>query len=171
MFAYPCEIVTQALYIALSVFVLLNKRALPNIIIVLWTTSNIIILPEATVVCLCPAVAEALAEWQKLKEDGKLEGEEEEEEEDIYAEARMADVRSWFIRVCVCVCRSCEDVRVRWVLQVEGGGNEEGEGMEGVETGESIMSNISVPSQQEVYISLTFLPSLYILSCVIVCVI
>ena len=53
--------------------------------------------------CLCPAVAEALAEWQKLKEDGKLEGEEE-EEEDIYAEARMADVRSWFIRVCVCVC-------------------------------------------------------------------
>ena len=59
---------------------------------------------------------------------------------------------------------------MRWVLQVEGGGNEEGEGMEGVETGESIMSNISVPSQQEVYISLTFLPSLYILSCVIVCV-
>ena len=37
------------------------------------------------------AIAESVAEWQKLKEEGKL-GTEEEEEEDIYAEARMADV-------------------------------------------------------------------------------
>ena len=33
-----------------------------------------------------------MREWQSLKEQGKLEGEEEEEEEDIYAEARMLDV-------------------------------------------------------------------------------
>ena len=39
------------------------------------------------------AIAEAVEEWQKLKEQGKLEGEGEgEEEEDIYAEARMVDV-------------------------------------------------------------------------------
>ena len=36
-------------------------------------------------------MAEAVAEWQKLKEEGKL-GAEAEEEEDIYAEARMEDV-------------------------------------------------------------------------------
>ena len=38
------------------------------------------------------AIAEAVEEWQKLKEQGKLEGEGEGEEEDIYAEARMVDV-------------------------------------------------------------------------------
>ena len=44
---------------------------------------------------IATAIAEAVAEWQKLKEEGKL-GMEEEEEEDIYAEARMADVsKSW----------------------------------------------------------------------------
>lgn len=32
-----------------------------------------------------------MAEWQKLKEEGKLEGIAE-DEEDIYAEARMVDV-------------------------------------------------------------------------------
>lgn len=37
------------------------------------------------------AIAEAVEEWQKLKEEGKLEGQVE-EEEDIYAEARMVDV-------------------------------------------------------------------------------
>ena len=37
------------------------------------------------------AVAEAVKEWQSLKEQGKLEGDDE-EEEDIYAEARMIDV-------------------------------------------------------------------------------
>jgi pre-mRNA-splicing factor ISY1 len=70
------------------------------------------------------AIAEAVAEWQKLKEEGKL-GMEEEEEEDIYAEARMADQAA-----------------------AEGSGEEEG--MEGIDTGESIMSHINVPSQQEV---------------------
>ena len=43
-------------------------------------------------VIVSTAIAEAVAEWQKLKEDGKLEGGVEEEEEDIYAEARMVDV-------------------------------------------------------------------------------
>ena len=33
-----------------------------------------------------------MREWEALREQGKLEGEEEEEEEDIYAEARMIDV-------------------------------------------------------------------------------
>lgn len=42
-------------------------------------------------VSVVAAIAEAVAEWQKLKEEGKL-GAVEEEEEDIYAEARMADV-------------------------------------------------------------------------------
>ena len=45
------------------------------------------------IVCVCVlyiATAEAVAEWQKLKEEGKLGA--EEEEEDIYAEARMVDV-------------------------------------------------------------------------------
>ena len=37
-------------------------------------------------------MAEAVREWEALREQGKLEGEEEEEEEDIYAEARMIDV-------------------------------------------------------------------------------
>ena len=41
--------------------------------------------------CCSTGIAEAVAEWQKLKEEGKLEGVEE-EEEDIYAEARMVDV-------------------------------------------------------------------------------
>ena len=41
-----------------------------------------------------------MAEWQKLKEEGKLEGGVEEEEEDIYAEARMVDVS-------VCLVLSC----------------------------------------------------------------
>ena len=41
---------------------------------------------------LSAAIAESVREWQSLKEQGKLEGEEEEEEEDIYAEARMLDV-------------------------------------------------------------------------------
>ena len=40
---------------------------------------------------IATAIAEAVEEWQELKEEGKL-GAEEEEEEDIYAEARMADV-------------------------------------------------------------------------------
>ena len=44
------------------------------------------------------AIAEAVEEWQKLKEQGKLEGEGE-EEEDIYAEARMVDVSVEFITV------------------------------------------------------------------------
>ena len=45
-----------------------------------------------------------MAEWQKLKEEGKLEGEEEDEEEDIYADARMVDVSHIFdTKLPVCI--------------------------------------------------------------------
>ena len=50
------------------------------------------------------AIAEAVAEWQKLKEEGKLEGGEEEEEEDIYAEARMVDVSVHLLLSCLFSC-------------------------------------------------------------------
>ena len=51
------------------------------------------------------AIAESVAEWQKLKEEGKL-GTEEEEEEDIYAKARMADVSQTHTHVNCIPCSS-----------------------------------------------------------------
>lgn len=70
-------------------------------------------------------VAEAVAAWQELKEQGKLaEGGQEEEEEDIYAEARIAD------------------------LQHDSDSEEEGGAKMSVE--KSFVSHVPVPSQQEV---------------------
>ena len=41
---------------------------------------------------LYPVVAAAMAKWQELKLSGGLEGAEQEEELDIYSEARMTEV-------------------------------------------------------------------------------
>ena len=41
---------------------------------------------------MCVAVAAAVSKWQELKLSGGLEGMEQEEEEDIYSEARIGEV-------------------------------------------------------------------------------
>ena len=41
---------------------------------------------------VCVAIAAAVSKWQELKLSGGLEGVEQEEEVDIYSEARMAEV-------------------------------------------------------------------------------